>query len=64
MFTDDIERIRTQAHDANVANKIIDSLKGLQQSSDEKAAADGCGSLFKMQRMSQIAVEVLIYGLV
>ena len=37
MFTDDIERIRTQAHDANVANKIIDSLKGLQQSSDEKS---------------------------
>ena len=49
MFTDDIERIRTQAHDANVANKIIDSLKGLQQSSDEKSRCragfrDGCRS--------------------
>lgn len=36
-MANDIEKVRAQAHDANVANKIIDSLKELQQSSDEKS---------------------------
>ncbi len=32
-----IEEVREKAHDTNVANKIIDSLKGLKQSSDDKS---------------------------
>ena len=37
MGVNDIAKVREQAHDTNVANKIIDSLKGLKQSSDEKS---------------------------
>lgn len=37
MDTNVIAKVREQAHDANVANKIIDSLKGLKQSSDDKS---------------------------
>lgn len=36
MGTNVIAEVREQAHDANVANKIIDSLKGLKQNSDDK----------------------------
>ena len=36
-MANDIEKVRAQAHDANVSHKIIDSLKELQQSSDEKS---------------------------
>ena len=32
-----IKEVREKAHDTNVANKIIDSLKGLKQSSDDKS---------------------------
>lgn len=37
MGTNVIAEVREQAHDANVANKIIDSLKGLKQNSDDKS---------------------------
>lgn len=37
MSTNVIAEVREQAHDANVANKIIDSLKGLKQNSDDKS---------------------------
>lgn len=37
MDTNVIAEVRERAHDANVANKIIDSLKGLKQSSDDKS---------------------------
>lgn len=44
MGVNDIAKVREQAHDTNVANKIIDSLKGLKQSSDEKVVVGGFGS--------------------
>ncbi len=37
MSTNVIAEAREQAHDTNVANKIIDSLKGLKQNSDDKS---------------------------